>query len=211
MKQPTNIAKQNILVGLDLGQQHDYTVLSVFKIAGPDRYSQNSKNHYTLTNLYRAPLKISYTEIVDGIALFIHNYLAIHNYTCIVDYTGVGRPIVDMLREQKINVVAVNTTGGVFCNWKSTVEVSVPKRDIVTSLKATLEGRRLSIVNSIDIVDVLVQEFVNFTERKNEFANLQFEAKYGYHDDIVMSAGLAIWYGENRNIRKRKIDIMVWE
>jgi hypothetical protein len=211
MNPHTNKAKKTLLIGLDLGQQYDYTVLSVLETAEPKYYGRTRYVNYALVELQRAPLNVPYPKIVDGISKLTHNYLALHNYTFLVDYTGVGRPVVDMLREQQINVIAINTTGGIFSNWKSGIEVSVPKKDIVTSLKATLESNRLQIIDSLTNYSLIIQEFVNFTEKKNEFANLQFEAKYGYHDDIVMSIGLAIWYGENRTIRNRKMEIMAWE
>lgn len=203
--------KQDVLVGLDLGQQNDYTVLSVLMVGKQGIFQQKTSSLYSLSYLKRVPLNVPYPKVVNWVSDLTHNHFNKYNYRCVVDYTGVGRPIVDMLRERNVHVIAVNTTGGTFTSWKSSTEVSVPKRDIVTALKVTLESYRLIFVDNLPTSNDIVKEFINFTEKKTEFANLQYEAKYGYHDDIVMSIGLAVWYGEHKSVKKRKMKIISWE
>lgn len=197
--------KTNILIGLDLGQQNDYTVLSILKIK--DNPSIRG-TLYQLIYLYRVPLETSYPNIISWVSALISDHLAIYNYVLVVDYTGVGRPIVDMLRQDQLNLLAVNITGGNVASWKHGNEVSVPKKEIVTCLQVTLESSRLRFSEDISSLDTLAQEFISFKPKISASANLQFEAEYGYHDDIVMSIGLAIWYGEYRTRKSRKLRII---
>lgn len=197
--------KTNILIGLDLGQQNDYTVVSILKVLENPRIRGTL---YHLIYLYRVPLETSYPNIISWISAMVSDHLENYNYVMVVDYTGVGRPIVDMLRQDKINLLAVNITGGNAATWKYGNEVSVPKKEIVTSLQVTLESSRLRFSENVSSLDTLAQEFISFKPKISPSANLQFEAEYGYHDDIVMSIGLAIWYGEYRTRKSRKLRII---
>ncbi len=197
--------KTNILIGLDLGQQNDYTVLSILEIIENPR---KRGTLYQLIYLYRVPLGTSYPNIITWVSALISEQLENYNYVLVVDYTGVGRPIVDMLRQNDIKLLAINITGGNSANWKYGNEVSVPKKEIITSLQVTLESYRLRFSENVSALDTLAQEFVSFNGKINSNANLQFEAEYGYHDDIVMSIGLAIWYGEYKTRKLRKMRII---
>lgn len=214
IKKQSNKNRKRLLVGLDLGQQNDFTVLSCIVASRPADSLHNrsikQRNTYLIPFIYRAPLNIAYPAIVSWIHGLVQNYFKDYDYTCVVDYTGVGRPIVDLLRQQDIKVVAVNTTGGYNTTWKNNREVNVPKKDVIASLRATLEGNRIRIADNIISYDDTIKEFVNFQEKISNSINLQYEAKYGYHDDIVMSVGLAIWYGENKIVQKKKIRIVTW-
>lgn len=207
--------KKRLLVGLDLGQQNDYTVLSYMFVTRPKEALHNKglkrRNSYIIKAVSVVPLNTPYPNIVSWIVNLANTNFSKYNYTIVVDYTGVGRPIVDMIRQQDIKVVAVNTTGGHKTTWKTSYEVNVPKKDIVTSLKASLEDNRAKFAEGLpNYHDDIVKEFINFQEKISNSINLQYEGKHGYHDDIVMSIGLAIWYGENRITPKKKIRILTW-
>jgi len=193
--------KKEMLIGLDLGQQNDYTVLCCLEVI-PNIY-QKKRTIYNLTYLYRVPLETAYPRIVNWISDLVHTQLLKYNCVLVVDYTGVGRPVVDLLREQQITLLAANITSGYAANWRLGNEVSIPKKEIITSLLVTLSDYRLRISPHIFSVDTLTQEFVGFNEKISARGNLQYEAGYGYHDDIVISIGLAVWYGEHRTRQMR--------
>jgi hypothetical protein len=196
----------SVLLGLDLAAQSDYTVLSMLELE-----QQNLKNPtimYKLIYLKKFPLKTSYPSIVNWLVWFINKTFLNNEYRMIVDYTGVGRPVVDLLLENDINLIALTITSGHGAHWKFGREVTVPKKELVSSVQVVLQNYRLKVASDIKHLEDLKKEFLNFKARINSRANTQFSASSGYHDDIVMSIALATWYGEHATRRGRKLKIV---
>lgn len=180
---------QDYLIGLDLGQQNDYTVLTVL---GVDK----KKNIYTLPYAKRYPLRTDYTVIVDSVNHFMNRSELFNASTLIVDYTGVGHPVVDLFRKSRIDPVAINITGGSKSNWVNRQNVNVPKKEIVSCLQVVFQCNRLKIASELKLLPEIKKELMMFTARTSSRGQSTYEAASGAHDDIVMSLGLAIWYGE---------------
>lgn len=202
--------KNKTIIGVDLGQQNDYTVISILQLLYNGSNVHNVGFLYRLVYLYRFPLKTSYPEMVNRMLTFIDHVYPANDYMMVVDYTGVGRPVVDMMRQKELKVIALNITGSTKSKWKFGNEVSVPKKDIVSSLQVVFQERRIKIARDIDsflktnVINEYVKEFLSFKPTINKNAHAQFNASSGYHDDIVMSIGLATWYGEYVSRRKRR-------
>lgn len=186
------IGKNIFLMGLDLGQQNDYTVLSLLRM----KVTQNEMPSYSLIFLHKFQLKTSYPDIVSWVLTFIAYGFSNNNSKLIIDYTGVGRPVVDLFMAENINLIAINITGGLQHKWKSSKEASVPKKDIISSLQVVLQNKRLKIASNLPFLDDLKKEFLNFKYKLSAAGNSQFSAASSYHDDIVLSLGMATWYGE---------------
>lgn len=189
------------VLGLDLGQQNDYSVLSIFNI----RFNNENRPVYELPYLARFNLKTSYVDIVDEVINIITKYNLMLNYTLIVDYTGVGRPVVDLFRQKHLNPVALSITGGIKTNWVTKTEVNVPKKDIVTYLQLVLQNKRLAIAHDLPLLRTLTQEFLSFQLkiRDNPMAvTSSYGGAYGINDDIVMSMGIAVWLIEYHSRRR---------
>jgi len=195
-----------IIIGLDLGQQNDYTVLSVLEM---DRtVLQSSGVIYNLIYLKRFPLKTTYPTLVNWVAWFIKKTFMNSGYLLVVDCTGVGRPIVDMLRENDLDLLSLTITGGTQCNWRKGKEVSVPKKELISSLQAVIQSYRIKIASDIDHLEALKKEFLNFKARITSSAKSQFSAESWCHDDIVLSISFATWYGEYASRKGRKLRII---
>src|SRR5690606_8308822 len=73
----------------------------------------------------------------------------------VVDGTGVGRPVIDLMRERGISpVVPVIITGGDSVTEEvvdGRREFRVPKRDLVGCLQVLLQNRQLRIPSSLDL------------------------------------------------------------
>ena len=137
-------------VGLDLGQVQDYTALAVIEAADTqgewDPVNLYFRRHRELRLRYleRMPLGRPYPEMVartgqvmrSGELVSASRYLA-------VDGTGVGRPVVDLLRQQKLPCLlwpAVITGGHADGFYR------VPTRELLRSgelrIAADVPGRR---------------------------------------------------------------------
>jgi hypothetical protein len=89
-------------VGLDLGQATDYTALAVLEKteALVTQQPRTVVRTYAVRHLERLPLGTAYPAVVARtVALVAQPPLA--GCTLGVDMTGVGRPVVDMLRQAR--------------------------------------------------------------------------------------------------------------
>lgn len=80
-----------------------------------------------LKHLHRFPLGTPYPEIVKHVAELLNQPPLKGRSTLLVDATGVGRPVVDMLEQAKLEPLAITITGGsaVVADGR---EFRVPKR-----------------------------------------------------------------------------------
>ena len=98
------------LCGLDLGQQHDYTALAIAEYYRPD--GPTACPQYDVRHIERMPLGTSYPTVVSRIHTLLNAPRLKDHVELIVDGTGVGRPVVDMLRQAGLKPVAVSIHGG---------------------------------------------------------------------------------------------------
>ena len=184
------------VIGLDLGQAHDPTALAVIERPPRDPNSKD-KPIYSLRHLKRFPLGTPYTEIVPAVARLV-SAPPLKGSPLVVDQTGVGRALVDMLKQAKTRgpVVPVTITSGMNIN---VVEGNfhVPKKELVTCLQLLLQARRLKIARTMPDVGTLVEELPNFRVKITPAANEVFGAwREGEHDDLVLAVVLACWWAE---------------
>jgi hypothetical protein len=184
-------------VGLDLGQTKDFTALAVVECSQTDAGPSGSPSpDYALRYLRRFPLGTPYTEIVLTVArLLSADPLA--GSPLVVDQTGVGRAVVDMLRQAAGWVVPVTITGGHAVIRTDDGSWHVPKKELVTSLQVVMQARRLQIARSLPDAALLVRELQNFQVKITAAANETFGVwRDGQHDDLVLAVALACWWGE---------------
>lgn len=193
------------VIGLDLGQQNDYTVLSILSIV---KDKTKKVKEYHLVYLKRYPLRTSYTDICKQVTNLLTSNPIKGKNILVADYTGVGRPVVDLLRESGIFLVAVNITSGMSVSWKNKQEVAAPKKDIVSSLQVAFQTSKLKVSSEIDHLEDFKRELVNFKVKQKEKGLASFAASSGYNDDIVMSLGIAVWFCENKIRRGKTVRII---
>jgi hypothetical protein len=114
----------------------------------------------------------------------------------VVDATGVGRPVVDLLRAARLDPLPVVITGGDTEShedgfWR------VPKRDLVSRLQVVLQAKRITFAEGMRDVQILVQELLNFQVKITTNAHDTYGAwREGTHDDYVLAVAIAVWAGE---------------
>lgn len=186
--------ESDILIGLDLGQAKDYTAITIM-----ERFHHKKPTEYHLRHLER--LKgIPYPDQVERVAAIIKSpQLAGKRITLIVDQTGVGRPVVDMIRAKRLGVPvsAILIHGGDAVGQEGN-DFRVPKRDLVGVLQVLLQGKRFVVAEAMPEAKILVNELLNFKVKINlATAHDSYEAlREGDHDDLVLSAAIACWWGE---------------
>jgi hypothetical protein len=118
----------------------------------------------------------------------------------VVDQTGVGRPVVDMLRAAELKPVAVTITGGDSAS-RDGLDYRVPKRDLVSVVQVLLQAERLKIARALPEAQTLTSELLAFKvsislKGYDSYGNDQGSWRENPHDDLVLAVALAAWYGE---------------
>lgn len=175
-------------VGLDLGQKQDYTALSVI-----ERVEIESGIEYHVRYLDRFPLGTLYPDIVRQVIAKLSRLEG--TYDLIVDATGVGIPLLDMIKEMELRPIGVWITGGDIVNPRQ-YGFTVPKRDLVSNLVVLFENNRLKIAKDLKDIDQLLHELHNLKRKRNiSTGHDSYEAwRESDHDDLVLSIAVALWY-----------------
>jgi len=179
-------------IGLDLGQSNDYTALTLLEAVT----DKEAGRVYHIRRLERVRGE-SYPDIVDKIVKIMQSPALKGHAVLVVDETGVGRPVVDLLRKAALRPISVFIHGGDKVSregdsWR------VPKRDLVGVTKILLQNGRLEMSDRLKLGSILQQEMLNFNYKINELtAHDSYGCwREGQHDDLVLSVALALWWAE---------------
>jgi hypothetical protein len=191
-------------LGLDLGQTTDFSALAVVE----RKYPPPSGNEfpdpsYLLRHLQRFPLGTPYAAIVTAVSELVSSRHLREQSVLAVDQTGVGRPVVEMLRKAGMpcRIVAETITGGQAVNIGEDGSFRVPKKELVTRLQVLLLDQRLKIARGLAAAKLPVSELLNFRVKITAATNETFEAwRERDHDDLVLAVAVAVWYAERDNI-----------
>lgn len=202
-------------VGVDLGQAHDYTAISIIeRTEGRQGFDQwghavdvmlkEQERFYDVVHLERLrhqPYPVVVAHIATCLAAIPRQGKGRDRYpaavTLVVDATGVGRPIVDLLTEAGLDPVPISITGGDAVTrdgayWR------VPKRDIVTATQVFQQRRRLRVAPGLKDAATLTDEMQNFKYKLTATAHDVYGVwREGKHDDLVLAVALPLWYAEH--------------
>ena len=188
--------RKDYVLGLDLGQAADYTALCVL-----ERWRSTCKpSRYDCRHLERFKLGTSYPTIVERVIAIANSAeLKACQRRLVVDATGVGAPVVDLLRRAPGHppVIAVTITGGNDVTRDGS-NYGVPKRDLVSVLQVLFQTGRLKIADALPNAPVLLKELLSFQVKIDlKTAHDSYGAwREGTHDDLVLSVAMACWFGE---------------
>jgi len=216
------------IAGLDLGSQADFSAICCLQkierveakavepvttaTMGQDKPTvKAAPATYHLRHLQRWPLKTSYPVIVNSVHTLL-NAPAFkgrddkgneNSITLVVDETGVGKPIVELLRiglGSLHPVIGVVITGG----DRTRIEggtMYVPKRDLIATVSVLLQSSRLLIASELPESQSLINELLAFSVRVSQAGHDSYgvgvsEWRTAKNDDMVLSVSLAAWYAE---------------
>lgn len=179
-------------VGVDLGKQADYTALSIIEtFAGPPMANGRPVKPEMHVVWLRRLRGVGYPQVIEEIAAMAA-WPALRGAAFAVDATGLGRPIVDALRERIGSLHAITITGGERVNSPGPREWTVPKADLVACVQLLLQSRRLKIDDHLADLEALKGELLSFGYTISESGRSTMAAITG-HDDLVLSVALACW------------------
>lgn len=178
------------VAGLDLGQSYDHSALAVVEA---------SDGLLKVRYLERAPLGTPYTEVLEWVRAVLTNQELRGRCALVVDGTGVGAPVVDMLRAARLGCEITDvriTSGGVERDGSEEYNAPrrhVPKRDLMAGLQLAFESATLRIAKDCIDTHALVHELGDMKMTYGRRGVRMGAEGYGQHDDLVIALALAVW------------------
>lgn len=198
------LPQNSFFIGVDLGQSRDFTAIAVVERAevfGPfDHvvFAHRKLVSLCLRFLERVPLGTPYPEVVRRVVEVATSRGLVGHCRLAVDGTGVGRPVVDLLRAARpgCTVSPVLVTGG-DSETESDGYHRVPKRDLIVALQVLLQNGHLKIAAGMAYGEELVAEMAEMQVKVTSAGREQFGAwREGTHDDLVFAVALACWLAQ---------------
>ena len=193
---------EHYYLGIDLGQRHDYTAIAVLEcglafLPGFDfaNWTRPTETQYNLRHLDRLPLGTAYTEVVSRVQSLVASNPLSGCCTVIVDATGVGAPVIDLLRKCRLGCTLIPVTITAGDSALVTPQGHrVPKRDLIHGLQLMLEQAHLRVAASLPHAETLVRELLAMRVKISLSGNDLYGAwREGDHDDLVLAVSLACW------------------
>ena len=189
-----------VRVGVDIGQRADSTAIVV-----TEEQHRDGSDHYVARLIERLTLGTKYPVVADRIVQVVRNLEARSQarewidgdfpIECWLDATGVGLPVLDLIREQGVSAKAAIFTGSDKLVEHPDDVVSVGKSWMVARLQVLLQAGRLHLPISAEAA-VLIRELQDYEITVNERAHASFNAPSGKHDDLVIALGLSVGAGK---------------
>jgi hypothetical protein len=176
-------------VGLDLGQRQDFTAIAV--VERDER--EWLRAPLLLRHLERMPLGTPYTKVVARVCGIMRHPTMEGRSRLVVDATGVGAPVVELLRSAGMGgrMTAVTITGGDQAHGRGE-EWHVPRRDLLAGIEVLLENGELKISRGLGEAVRLMRELASIRVGRRQNA-IVCPTDSGEHDDLAMAVGLACW------------------
>jgi hypothetical protein len=196
-----NTNPKKFFLGLDLGQACDFSAIPVLKRAelmgnwDPIVFAWEKRVLLRLRPLERIPLETPYPDVVQRVKNVTRQVATGGLCDLAVDGTGVGRPVVDLLRRSGLpcSLLPAIVTGGI-SESNSNGFHHIPKKDLIAGLELALQQRKLQIAAGLDFGPALMAEMAEMQMKVTSPGHEQFETwREGSHGDLVFAVELACW------------------
>jgi len=184
---------ETVFIGVDIGQRRDPTAVCVAEL-NRRTIDGRHETHFVVRHLARLPLGTPYPEIARRLGEITGRVGGRSGQRPVtyVDATGVGKPVVDLLREQAhhTRIVPVFFTHG-DRRTDADGEIRLGKAYLVSRLQSLLQTGRVHLPASAE-ARALADELLDYEIRVDENANDRYGAfRVGTHDDLVTALGLS--------------------
>lgn len=180
-------------IGLDLGQRQDHSAVAIVEKPDARLAWMTPGKTLMVRRVERMALGTPYPHVVARVREIVRG---VGECTLVVDGTGVGAPVVELLRSAGLGcgVTAVTITGGEKASGSGGAW-SVPKRDLIAGVQLALEKGELRIARHMKEVGALVRELIDVRAMAGLGAGkVRIGANgSGQHDDLVIALALACW------------------
>jgi len=204
-----------VSVGVDIGQKVDPSAIVVCeaterasgRMVPPSFFTNRTprlvphrETRYEARHMERLPLGTPYPAVAVRVAEVIESLRTrqagdrdARDIALTVDATGVGQPVVDLLKSHvgRIRLRAATFTHG--DRMEGDDEMRVGKAFLVSRLQTLLQTDCLGLPPGHPEAEAMSRELLDFEIRVDDDANDRYGAfKVGTHDDLVTALGLAV-------------------
>ena len=187
----------------------------------PDDRPIGGEIHYVIQFITRLPLRTPYPQVAERMAEIYaqlqpaamtptieDRILERHGVSrppplhhrgvddVLIDATGVGAPVVELIRDKGVDCTAVILTSGenISREWR---KLRLPKEQVISRLQVLLQQRCIHLP-ATEEARALSEELLNYEIRVSENAHLKMGVfSTGKHDDLATALGLACWKDES--------------
>ncbi|MCS7042584.1 MAG: hypothetical protein N2036_10645 [Bryobacteraceae bacterium] len=192
----------HLFFGLDLGRRHDPSALVALERAAlpanridPVTFQPETRVVFRLRLAHRFPLGLPYLELLRRLPALLSTpatpawpvlpgHPARPHKTLAVDASGVGAPIVELLRRLPLDaaILPITITAGHHPAPDPHGGELVPRRDLLSRLRILFESGRLRIPRHLPARRDIFEELTRLSDTPG--------AK---HDDLALALALAAW------------------
>ncbi len=210
-----------LTVGVDVGQQQDPTAIVVNDTTWEEREGRVERIHQ-VRRAERLDLGTPYPDVAKRVAAVVKGVVALAPkaepetistaglvtaarpalmVSLVVDATGVGRPVVDLLKLElagvRFRLIPVTFNHGERAEWvPEKAELRMGKAYLVSLLQVVLQTSRVKLPRTPEVLQ-MAEELKNYAIKIEPNGNDVYGAfRVGTHDDLVTALGLACWRGE---------------
>ncbi len=183
----------NVNIGIDIGQKHDPTAIAVMEMEWRT-VDGTREDHWVERHIERLPLGTPYPAVATRLATIVGivRHRGVEVGATYVDATGVGQPVVDVLKAAGVRVTPVYFTYGDRRKENEDRSIALGKAWLVSRVKALMQTDRIHLAHSPEM-DAMQKELMDYEIRVDEQANDRYGAfRVGSHDDLVTALGLAV-------------------
>jgi len=217
-----SVDPEDVTVGVDFGQKSDPTAIVVVQIvrrtvAWPDpakeaiafwtMTEERTETRFIGRRIERLPLGTSYPKVAKRVADIVagihhlrpRNLAPSSGPTIIADATGLGTPVLDILKEElAVRRLACKITGATFTHGQKLTgnvgdpAITVGKGYLVSRLQSLLQTDRIDLPRTAEAI-ALKEELLNYDIRVDPDGDAKFGAfRVGSHDDLATALGLGV-------------------
>ncbi len=190
------MTEKRYVIGLDLGQASDYTAVAVVESEWVGERELETRVRHL--ERWRG---LSYVDVIERLRA-LRTEPVLTDAALVVDGTGVGRAVVDMLRDARLRPTPVSITAGEAAHRGDDRWWRVPKKELVGVVQVQLHRGRLKVASALPLAEVLLEELGGFEVRVTTAGNVQYGTwRDGAHDDLVLAVSLALWWARRSTPR----------
>ncbi len=203
---------------------HELIVTPTSMIRGAKPRLEFHSVSYVIKALYRWRLGTPYTAVVAGAKkvfdrpslrqpwVFLDSegkvigedpHGRIAEPTLVADATGIGGPVMDMLRETGLTPIAVTLTSGDHIG-SSGGSITIPKRDAISAMRSLFEKKELTISKDVKLLLQFEREYKAFRVSFTPSGKDTYSASGSAHDDLLLATCIPLVVALNQHKHRKQ-------
>ena len=203
---------RDCFIGVDLGQVVDPSALAVVERVetlgewDAAQWAHRKRAELRVVYLERVALGTAYTAVAERVRDVTRQ---VRPCGVAVDATGLGRPVVEMLRPGLgCTLWPLVLTGGE-SGSEGAGSFRAPKRELMLGLRVVMERGELEVAAGLRWGRALVEEMEGVRSKRGKSGAVRVEGKG--HDDLVVAVALGLWAAKRKWGRQVTGDVGWWQ